>query len=71
MVEILENGDIVTPSVWDLHLHHVVWLKNFLSNDGTPGGGPTVAAGEEKTEMKMPQGYGMLTGGASAGASTT
>jgi len=64
MVEIVEDG-VVTPSVWDLHLHHVVWLKNFLSNDGTPGAGPTVAAGEEKTEVKLPEGYGMLTGGAS------
>ena len=26
MVEILPNGKLVTPSVWDLHLHHVVWV---------------------------------------------
>jgi hypothetical protein len=50
MVEIKPDGRLVTPSVWDLHLHHVVWLA--------PNGGPTFAAGEEKTEPKMPQGYG-------------
>ena len=36
--------------------------QELLSNDGTPGSGPTVAAGEEKTEVKLPQGYGMLIG---------
>ena len=44
-----------TPSVWDLHLHHVVWLA--------PSGGPTFASGEEKTIAKMPQGYGIEVGG--------
>ena len=65
MVEIVDGGGTVTPSVWDLHLHHVVWLKNYLgNNDGTPGSGPTFASGEEKTEVKMPQGYGIRSGGA-------
>jgi len=50
MVEIKPSGKLVTPSVWDLHLHHVVWLA--------PGGGPTFASGEEKTIAMMPQGYG-------------
>ena len=45
----------MTPSVWDLHLHHVVWVS--------PGGGPTFASGEEKTIVKMPQGYGAKVGG--------
>ena len=45
----------MTPSVWDLHLHHVVWLA--------PDGGPTFASGEEKTIAKMPQGYGFKVGG--------
>lgn len=49
MVEIKPGGKLVTPSVWDLHLHHVVWALN---------GNPTFASGEEKTEVKMPQGYG-------------
>jgi hypothetical protein len=52
MVEIKGDGSTTTPSVWDLHLHHVVWLK--------PNGGPTFASGEEKTEVKLPQGYGEL-----------
>ncbi len=54
MKEIKRNGKRVTPSVWDLHLHHVVWIK--------PGGGPTFASGEEKTVVKMPQGYGNKVG---------
>ena len=54
MVEIKPSGKLVTPSVWDLHLHHVVWLAH---------GGPTFASGEEKTIAKMPQGYGFKVGG--------
>ena len=53
MVEIKPNGRLVTPSVWDLHLHHVVWLKNGI--------GPTFASGEEKTIATIPQGYGLKT----------
>ena len=49
MVEVTPEG-LVTPSVWDLHLHHVVWVSQSE--------GPTFASGEEKTEVKMPQGYG-------------
>ena len=55
MVEILPGGGERTPSVWDLHLHHVVWLKQ--------GGGPTFASGEEKTHVKLPQGYGIRAEG--------
>jgi hypothetical protein len=55
MVEVLDSGKTVTPSVWDLHLHHVVWLR--------PGGGPTFASGEEKTHVKLPQGYGIKVRG--------
>jgi plastocyanin len=55
MVEIQPDGGLTTPSVSDLHLHHVVWLA--------PGGGPTFASGEEKTIAKMPQGYGLKVGG--------
>ena len=50
MVEITDEGE-VTPSVYDLHLHHVVWLKGNLR----------FASGEEKTEVKLPQGYGFRT----------
>jgi plastocyanin len=55
MVEVHSDGSLTTPSVWDLHLHHVVWLA--------PGGGPTFASGEEKTHVKLPQGYGFKVGG--------
>ena len=55
MVEIKPNGKLVTPSVWDLHLHHVVWIG--------PGLGPTFAAGEEKTIAKLPKGYGLKVAG--------
>jgi plastocyanin len=55
MVEIKPGGKLITPSVWDLHLHHVVWLA--------PGGGPTFASGEEKTIASMPRGYGLRVGG--------
>src|SRR5262249_49750655 len=55
MQEIHPDGSLTTPSVWDLHLHHVVWLD--------PGGGPTFASGEEKTIAKEPQGYGLKVGG--------
>jgi plastocyanin len=54
MVEILRNGRLKTPSVWDLHLHHVVWLA--------PGVGPSLATGEEKTIVMLPQGYGFPVG---------
>ncbi len=54
MVEIHEDGSLTTPSVWDLHLHHVVWLAPSGFGYGT---------GEEKTEWKMPQGYGFRVGG--------
>ena len=55
MVELKPNGKLTTPSVWDLHLHHVVWLA--------PGGGPTFASGEEKTIASMPEGYGLKVAG--------
>jgi plastocyanin len=55
MVELKPSGKLVTPSVWDLHLHHVVWLR--------PNGGPTFASGEEKTIASMPEGYGLKVAG--------
>jgi plastocyanin len=57
MVEIKKKKGktkLVTPSVWDLHLHHVVWIGPD---------GPTFASGEEKTVAKLPQGYGGKVGG--------
>jgi plastocyanin len=41
------NGKI--PGVDVIHLHHAVWLVN---------GQPTFAAGEEKTNVKLPKGFG-------------
>jgi plastocyanin len=48
MVEIHDDGPDTTPPVWDLHLHHVVWI----------GPGVGFGTGEEKSEWKLPQGYG-------------
>ena len=53
MVEVHEDGSVTTPSVWDLHLHHVVWL----------GPGVGFGTGEEKSEWKLPQGYGFKVDG--------
>ena len=54
MVEILDSGELVTPSVWDLHLHHATWIGP---------GGPVFGTGEEKSERKFPQGYGLRVRG--------
>jgi plastocyanin len=58
MVEIKPGGRLVTPSVWDLHLHHVVWIAPGGSLDSA-----TFASGEEKTIAKLPQGYGFPVAG--------
>jgi hypothetical protein len=42
-----DNG--VVPRVDVVHLHHGVWLSNYY---------PLFAAGEEKTVLRTPQGYG-------------
>ena len=45
----LIRADGSVPPVDELHLHHGVWLmRNY----------PTFAAGEEKTIIQLPQGYG-------------
>jgi hypothetical protein len=53
MVEVHDDGSVTTPSVWDLHLHHVVWL----------GPGVGFGTGEEKTQDTFPQGYGFKLSG--------
>lgn len=53
MVWINGPDGVVTPRVDDLHLHHVVWLRNAIR----------FAAGEEKTYVKLPQGYGYRVAG--------
>ena len=45
----LERANGVIPRVDVLHLHHAVWLIN---------GRPTFAAGEEKTNVRLPKGFG-------------
>jgi plastocyanin len=52
-----EDGSI--PGVDVVHLHHGVWL-NVSANDSTTPGLPErfFAAGEEKTTMALPTGYG-------------
>ncbi|HSS59391.1 MAG TPA: hypothetical protein VLK59_15365 [Solirubrobacteraceae bacterium] len=45
----LERPNGTIPRVDVLHLHHAVWLIN---------GAPTFAAGEEKTNVRLPKGYG-------------
>ena len=50
MVEVKPDGRTVTPAVWDLHLHHVVWM---------PPGAGALAAGEEKTIATLPKGFGI------------
>ena len=43
------TGSGKVPRVDVIHLHHGVWLINGI---------PTLAAGEEKTSVNLPQGYG-------------
>lgn len=62
MVEVHEDGSLTTPSVWDLHLHHVVWLSPNGFGYGT---------GEEKTEWKMPQDMASRSAAMRPGGSTT
>jgi plastocyanin len=45
----LVRADGKAPPVDVIHLHHAVWLSNLR---------PTWAAGEEKTAMKLPTGFG-------------
>ena len=46
------------PQITTMHLHHATWLN------GSPqyGNGPFFAAGEEKTILPFPRGYGMHVG---------
>ncbi|MDQ3964729.1 MAG: hypothetical protein M3277_12595 [Actinomycetota bacterium] len=46
------------PPIDVMHLHHATWL-NFYPNYGN---GPFFAAGEEKTILPFPRGYGMHVG---------
>jgi plastocyanin len=46
------------PPVHMVHLHHGTWLNGYPSY----GNGPFFAAGEEKTILELPAGYGMKIG---------
>jgi plastocyanin len=55
----LEYANGKTPGVDVIHLHHAVWL-NLSAPDPTSPGLPErfFAVGEEKTNLKLPPGYG-------------
>ncbi|MGH2729226.1 MAG: cupredoxin domain-containing protein, partial [Actinomycetota bacterium] len=46
------------PGIHTVHLHHATWLNAYPSY----GNGPFFAAGEEKTILPFPRGYGMHVG---------
>jgi hypothetical protein len=50
------NGRI--PGVEVIHLHHGVWINTSRSGSARFGVQPFFAAGEEKTIMKLPRGFG-------------
>src|SRR5262249_44842005 len=51
-----ENGKV--PPVDVIHLHHAVWLNLSAERNRDRGSSNFFAAGEEKTIMKLPTGYG-------------
>jgi hypothetical protein len=51
----LQNADGTVPDIVDVHLHHGTWLNASPQY----GNGPFFAAGEEKTILNFPRGYGM------------
>jgi plastocyanin len=52
----LENGTV--PPVDVVHLHHAVWFNQSAERDHSRGVSTFFAAGEEKTTMLLPKGYG-------------
>jgi len=52
----LGNGDV--PPVDVVHLHHGVWSNRAAPRDLSRGASTFFAAGEEKTTMRLPKGYG-------------
>ncbi|MDQ5834092.1 MAG: hypothetical protein M3550_13705, partial [Actinomycetota bacterium] len=50
------NGKI--PGVDVIHLHHGVWANISRESSGSPFGELFFAAGEEKTVMRIPEGFG-------------
>jgi hypothetical protein len=54
---LVRASDGEAPPTDIMHLHHATWLA-LRSPDGNYGSGPLFAAGEEKTIMLLPEGYG-------------
>ena len=54
----LRTEDGKVPPVDVIHLHHAVWLNTSAERDRDRGSPNFFAAGEEKTIMKLPNGYG-------------
>ena len=54
----LHLADGTVPPVDVIHLHHGVWVNLSRPNTTSPGPDRFFAAGEEKTKMKLPRGYG-------------
>jgi plastocyanin len=55
----LRLADGVVPAVDDIHLHHGVWLNRDAADTSRPGLPERFfAAGEEKTIIALPDGYG-------------
>jgi plastocyanin len=54
----LRRADGTVPPVDVIHLHHGVWVNLSAQNTTSPGPDRFFAAGEEKTTMELPAGYG-------------
>jgi plastocyanin len=54
----LRRADGTVPPVDVVHLHHAVWANISRPNTTSPGPDRFFAAGEEKTIMQLPAGYG-------------
>ena len=63
MAEIKPGGELVTPSVWDLHLHHVVWIA--------PDGGRRSPPARRRRSRPCPRATGSRSAGTPPGGSTT
>ena len=53
--DLVRVKDLKPPPVDVLHLHHAVWLIDRHDGEGNT---PTLAAGEEKTIVQLPRGFG-------------
>ena len=65
--DLVDASGQAPPAFDQVHLHHGTWLN------GSPqyGNGPFFAAGEEKTILPFPKGYGMQVGASDSGCFST